>query len=284
MGNIYCILNVKNGKRYIGQTTLTLQERFKQHVKAALSNTGYYLHSAMRKYGVDNFTIELLEECEEELLHSREIYWVSHFKSFGEMGYNLTEGGEGARGFHHSESTRVKMKEHHWSKTGSYTPNRKVLSDDSRQRISEALIAYYKTHSHPATGRSLSEAAKLKISVANSGKTRHPDAVAKSANGNRGKIRTDEARHRYSLSKSGTNNPMSGTAAPNRRVVLQFTIHNEFVAQFSSLKDAWLATGACTSSIRECCKGNYGTAGGFVWYYFTDPLLPKSAPTLSRKE
>jgi hypothetical protein len=49
----------------------------------------------MRKYGIDNFNIEVIEECPEEDLILREAYWISYYDSY-KNGYNMTEGkGEG---------------------------------------------------------------------------------------------------------------------------------------------------------------------------------------------
>ena len=48
----------------------------------------------MRKYGIENFTFEIIEECSQEQLNEREIYWISYYDSFNkEKGYNMTPGG-----------------------------------------------------------------------------------------------------------------------------------------------------------------------------------------------
>jgi hypothetical protein len=48
----------------------------------------------MKKYGINNFSIELLEECEENILSDREIFWINYYDSF-KNGYNATYGGDG---------------------------------------------------------------------------------------------------------------------------------------------------------------------------------------------
>lgn len=48
----------------------------------------------MRKYGPENFTISVLEECPNEDLNSREVYWIEKYHS-REDGYNITPGGGG---------------------------------------------------------------------------------------------------------------------------------------------------------------------------------------------
>lgn len=92
-GIIYKITNKVNGKSYIGQTRYTLEFRWKQH-QHKKDNT--YFHNAIHKYGIDNFDIEVLEECNIEDLNSREIFYIAKFDTFNN-GYNLTIGGDGNR-------------------------------------------------------------------------------------------------------------------------------------------------------------------------------------------
>lgn len=92
-GIVYKITNKVNGKSYIGQTRYTVEFRWKQH-QHKKDNT--YFHNAIHKYGVENFSIEVLEECDVELLNSREIFYIAKFDTFSN-GYNLTIGGNGNR-------------------------------------------------------------------------------------------------------------------------------------------------------------------------------------------
>lgn len=92
-GIIYKITNKVNGKSYIGQTRYTIEFRWNQH-KHKRDNT--YFHNAIRKYGIENFNIEILEECNIEDLNSREIFYIAKYDTFSN-GYNLTIGGSGNR-------------------------------------------------------------------------------------------------------------------------------------------------------------------------------------------
>lgn len=92
-GIIYKITNKVNGKSYIGQTRYTLEFRWKQHLH---KKDNVYFHNAIHKYGKDNFQLEILEECDVELLDSREMYYINKYNTFKE-GYNLTIGGDGNR-------------------------------------------------------------------------------------------------------------------------------------------------------------------------------------------
>lgn len=92
-GIIYKITNKVTGKSYIGQTRYTLEFRWRQHLHKK-DNT--YFHNSIKKYGPDNFTKEILEECEYSELNSKEIYYIAKYNTFNN-GYNLTIGGDGNR-------------------------------------------------------------------------------------------------------------------------------------------------------------------------------------------
>lgn len=96
MSYIYKITNLVNGKEYIGQTSLSIQERFKQHIHDA--SKGYYnnrpLYNAINKYGVENFIIEKLEERSSQEVNQKEIEYINKFNTYSN-GYNATLGGEG---------------------------------------------------------------------------------------------------------------------------------------------------------------------------------------------
>ena len=100
MGYIYKITNLQNNKIYIGKTTTCIQERFSKHIyEANTPNTKGYmfiLHKAFRKYGINNFNIEQIEEIDNSLLNTREIYWINFYNSMMPNGYNMTFGGEGS--------------------------------------------------------------------------------------------------------------------------------------------------------------------------------------------
>lgn len=95
-GTIYIICNTINDKVYIGQTTLDIESRFKQHIKkSTLKSRKYKLYNAMKKYGVEKFYIGKVESnIPIEDLDNKEIYYIKKYDSF-ENGYNSTKGGDG---------------------------------------------------------------------------------------------------------------------------------------------------------------------------------------------
>lgn len=92
----YCHTNKVSGKKYVGQTMLTMERRWSKHVSDAKRRRGSPLFgAAIRKYGPDAFEHELLEEVvtTQEDADVRESKWISDKKSLASDGYNLSTGG-----------------------------------------------------------------------------------------------------------------------------------------------------------------------------------------------
>lgn len=84
---IYKITNIENGMCYVGQAA-NIADRWKQHIKRGLgaeTPTRNKLYPAMLAIGVENFTFEIVEECDRLSLDAREDYWQDYFhaKDFG---------------------------------------------------------------------------------------------------------------------------------------------------------------------------------------------------------
>lgn len=110
MSYIYKITNDINNKIYVGKTEFSIEKRFKEHCNDAFRdrNEKRPLYTAMRKYGIEHFTIELIEETDNP--EEREIYWIGYFNGYTE-GYNATKGGDGKRLYEH-EAIIARLKEH----------------------------------------------------------------------------------------------------------------------------------------------------------------------------
>ena len=102
MGFIYKITNNINGKFYIGKTSRTINWRFSTHKSASISPKDYF-HRALKKYGVENFSIICINEVRDDddidILEKHYIEWLK-------PDYNLKEGGQGGR---HSDISRERM-------------------------------------------------------------------------------------------------------------------------------------------------------------------------------
>ena len=157
MGIIYCYTNKITGKKYIGQT-IHPEQRKRNHKHEALNNkTDYYFHRSIRKYGLENFEYEILEEnCEE--LTDKETYYIEKYNTLWPNGYNQI--------LHQSllnEEARRKSSE---------TKKKQWLekSDEEKQKILDTL----KTAN---LGKKQTEYQKQKVALTNSKKflIEHPD-------------------------------------------------------------------------------------------------------------
>lgn len=90
---IYKITNIENNMCYVGQSA-NLSDRFKQHIKRGIgaeAPTRNKLYPVMLAIGPENFTFEIIEECDRSLLDEREKYWTDYFKA-QEFGYSIRKG------------------------------------------------------------------------------------------------------------------------------------------------------------------------------------------------
>lgn len=130
--------NKSNGKKYIGITSQNPPE------KRWMAGHGYSeklpIGRAVRKYGWDGFTHEiLLDNLSEEQAKNMEVFLIDYYHTQDDQfGYNITAGGDGVTGMHHSELSKQKMSE---AKSGDKHPNfGKHLSEATKAKIGAAHI------------------------------------------------------------------------------------------------------------------------------------------------
>ena len=147
-GIIYRVTNTVNGKTYIGQTKTPLGKRWSKHCSDARAGAGWVLAAAIRKYGKEAFTVDVVEECaDKEALNAAEIAWISKLQPV----YNACAGGGGLgapspevrakislaiRGAKRSEQTRRNM---------SAAQKGHPVAEETKQKIYEAT-AWYREH------------------------------------------------------------------------------------------------------------------------------------------
>lgn len=98
MCGIYKITNKINNKSYIGQSN-NIHHRFAQH-KSENYRKSYpekILYKAIQQHGINNFTFEIIEECNQSDLDDLEVYWINFYDTYNN-GYNGTRGGKGFDG------------------------------------------------------------------------------------------------------------------------------------------------------------------------------------------
>lgn len=171
-GIIYKWTNTKNNKCYIGQTCYP-NRRHNDHIKSIYRKGGGDFVKALKKYGLESFTYEVIETVDESKLNEREIYWINYFDSF-RNGYNMTLGGDGHRGeigeegrkhialghigIKHTEEEKKKISESHKKYWAS-------LSDDEKnERISKLPHVSLKGEKNGMYGKHHSKESRKKVS------------------------------------------------------------------------------------------------------------------------
>lgn len=147
------ITNTVNNKLYVGMTTYKhLSERMRRHKTSARSGVDTLFYRAMRKHGVDNFKIHLLEVCDDAVLSEREVYWIKELNSKSPNGYNTTIGGEKLFGKNnpfygktHSLESKKKISDRGKLLVGDKNPfYGKTHSTETKNKIREANTKYQK--------------------------------------------------------------------------------------------------------------------------------------------
>lgn len=109
MGIVYK-LTFSNGKSYIGITTESLSRRVQRHVNYARAGKSYALSAAIRKYGEDSFSSEVIGNADNrEDLCMMEMLAIEAHRTMCPHGYNMTGGGDGSRGVSPATNTRRKI-------------------------------------------------------------------------------------------------------------------------------------------------------------------------------
>lgn len=163
---IYKIENLINKKVYIGQSN-NIYKRYHFHHKSDCFNENspaynFQIYQAIRKYGIQNFSIIVLELCDIDKLNEKEIFWINYYDSF-KNGYNRTPGGQNWSENIHSLETEEKRRltrEKNDSLKGEKHPRAKLSNDEViniRQRyingetVEDIYKDYYKKYQHIGT-------------------------------------------------------------------------------------------------------------------------------------
>ncbi len=165
ISGIYCIKNIVNGKIYIGRS-VNIYFRFWEHKNDLKYNKDScsYLQNAWNKYGSSSFLFFVLEECKPESLNKREKHYIKLLQcNVKEKGYNLTSGGKGLYGYHHSDDTKKKISE---SNKG------KKHTEESKALISKNRI-YLRGLDNPLFGKKLKKETIEKLSISRTGKSNY---------------------------------------------------------------------------------------------------------------
>lgn len=169
---VYLITNLVNDKKYVGITHNTIEQRFQEHLaKARCKNSIWKLHRAIKKYGKDNFKLELLEDnISKEFIGERETYYITFYDSINK-GYNMTEGGAGISGYKFTKQQGLDRAKK------IITPERNAkiskalkgrpLDNQHKKKLSESMKEFHKTHDNSFKGKRHTQETKDKIGSKN---------------------------------------------------------------------------------------------------------------------
>ncbi len=218
MIGIYKITNLLNGKCYIGQSK-DIEARWQNHRwrYKYQEREHLFLYQAMRKYGIENFSFEVLEECDEKDLDALEIKYIAQYRSFPD-GYNMTGGGNGHLGRPMTPEGKAALRKALVGRPCSEETRRriseaqkgKIIPEEQRALISEFNRKRWKDPQYRAKMLAArkayrpSEETRRKMSASQKGKKMSAESRRKISEANRGRIFSKE--HREKLRKSHLGN------------------------------------------------------------------------------
>jgi group I intron endonuclease len=240
---IYKTTNLINGKFYIGKD---------KHNNPKYFGSGKILKQALKKYGVENFTKEIIEECSDEKCWlEREIYWIQYYDSINN-GYNIASGGNGGDtisnnpnkeliGKRHSEKMKdplvnknkakgrvVKLKKKddpNWVNPRLGKPSPLIGRTTGKKGIPNPKHSEWMKENNPFKGKTHSDEHKLKLKESNS------------------KPKSEE--HKRKISET-----LKGNKPGNMRKI---TINN---VSYESLSEAARQLGLSLSTVKNRLKSN----------------------------
>lgn len=235
MGVIYLRTNLVNGMQYVGRTiNFKKRESVWNSTNRKRPYSNEILEEDRRKYGLENFKTEILEECDNDRLDELEKFWIGQLDTLYPNGYNLESGGIGEFRIH--PSTKEKMSE---AKIGH------KHTDEWKKEMSERFSG----DKNPFAGKHHTKETIEKLKLAFTGKTAW----------NKGKKMSDEQKQKN-----------IEASRKRSKTVYQYSLDNVLVAVYSGRNEAARQTGFKKASIGNACNGIIKTYMGYRWSY--EPL------------
>jgi hypothetical protein len=248
---VYMHINKINNKKYIGITQQKLKKRWG-------NGNGYknniYFWRAIKKYGWDNFEhIVLFKNINELTAKETEKYLIQKYNTYdANYGYNISLGGDGTYGYHHTDETkekiRIKSSQHrHTDET------KDILSKMSSVKV----IQFSKNNNCLIKIFNSIILAEKETGISSKHISRCCNKQRKSAGGFYWMFYNDYINNGFDKNLLNNDNC--------RKVICLDT--NKI---FNSIKEASVIKQIHNVSIFNCCKGLSKTAGGFKWMYKED--------------
>lgn len=288
MGEIYKVTNKLNGKVYIGKTTCNMATRKKDHISKSLRKVNNIrFHNAIRFYGPDNFYWEVIEDCADDLLDSKEIYYINLYNANNKyFGYNMTEGGDndpkcnlgrkrsidsilktanGLRGQKRSKEARLRMSIAQKKRFGTLDKLKfkksKVIKEVFQFDLSGVLVKKWPS----------AKVASEFVNVDVSNIIRACTNRSKTSAGYIWRYDSSEIDYQFLSSihnsKKLTDSHRKNISKGRRKLVAQYTLDGLLVKTWEGCDVAAKELSICKSGIIRCCRGTLKKSGGFVWRY-----------------
>lgn len=276
LGRIYIITNKINRKQYVGQTISTLSERWSQH-KCDSKRRQTAIANAIRKYGFDNFKIDIVEDdIPYEDLDNKEIYYIKQYNTICPNGYNITDGGQTYKTDEYREimSERV-MGENNpmYGMYGNLNPfygkehtqeTKSILSEKTKERWDNMTEEEYKKEVIR-----LHEMNKQMVEKTGGGfKGKHHSKESIEAIKNKLKDREFSEEHKTRISENSYR---------KQKIVMLENYTGKHIKEFDSMTKAcyWLIENKIhknpkAGEISNVCRRKRRTAYGYIWVYYED--------------
>lgn len=277
MGYIYKFTNKHNNKVYIGQTSLDPNIRYRSHVNSSynVKSNDYdcVIHRAIRKYGIDSFDFEIVEEIDNKHLDAREVYWIKFYNSYFN-GYNMTIGGNGAKKYDDNMLLEC------WNTSDNIVEAANEIGCD-RGHLSKRLQSIgvnkcdikkkrYKSiqnkrgfliYKYDLNGNYLESFSSINDARRKTGISHIELCIDGKTNTAGGYIWSKNKFERFPI-KDQSNNRCG-----QKKKIVAYDRYGRLIKKFNSIREASIQLNLDFSNISKACRGIQKTCGGYVWKY-----------------
>ena len=289
---IYMWRNIWNNKCYVGQS-VNLRKRRNDFLNFNLSYGGRRIDSARKCYNSpDYWEYEILEYCSPNVLNDKEKMYIYFYNTLNSnLGYNLSIGGDGAKGVPCTEETKQKLRERFKGKP---------LSKEHCKKISESLKGKYVGENNANYGKKMPEHVKEILIEYNQKKVKQLNKdtgevvkiwnsikEAVKALGGKGDLSDccsgkRKTAYGYKWCYAEDEEPPIYKGRSNEKPILQYDKSGNFIREWQSIKNASESLNINDGSISGCCSGKQNSAGGFVWKYKNIEDMKRSTNTVCK--